>query len=92
MRRSVRRVVPCNVLLSNPLADYKEAADDSDAIADVPSSSYDVIISTLCLEFASLSHEEYSTAVRNVARLLRPSGYFIMQVKSSKQLRTFLFT
>lgn len=82
VRRSVRAVVPCNVLLSDPLVDYyKEAAAtaSSDAMADVPS-SYDVIITTLCLEFASLCHEEYSTAVSNVTRLLRPSGYLIMQV------------
>lgn len=79
VRRSVRAVVPCNVLLSDPLADYKEAAASSDAIADVPS-SYDVIITTLCLEFASLCNVEYSTAVSNVTRLLRPSGYLIMQV------------
>ncbi len=77
VRRSVRAVVPCNVLLTDPLMDYKDAA----CTAADGHSIYDVIISTLCLEFASLSPEEYSAAVGNVARLLRPSGYFIIQVK-----------
>lgn len=76
VRRSVRAVVPCNVLLTDPLMDYKDAA----CTATDGHSAYDVIISTLCLEFASLSPEEYSAAVGNVARLLRPSGYFIIQV------------
>lgn len=72
VRRSVGAVVPCNVLLTDPLMDYKGTDGHS---------SYDVIISTLCLEFASLSTEEYSAAVGNVARLLRPSGHFIIQVQ-----------
>ncbi|KAK4007523.1 hypothetical protein OUZ56_012680 [Daphnia magna] len=74
VRHSVRAVVPCNVLLTDPLMDNKDTACNADG-----HSSYDVIITTLCLEFATLTVEEYSTAVANVTRLLRPAGFLVVQ-------------
>ncbi|XP_057375410.1 nicotinamide N-methyltransferase-like [Daphnia carinata] len=74
VRHSVRAVVPCNVLLTDPLMDNKDTACNADG-----HSLYDVIITTLCLEFATLTLEEYSTAVANVTRLLRPGGFLIVQ-------------
>lgn len=75
VRHSVRAVVPCNVLLTNPLMNDKEAAQNADG-----NSLYDVIITTLCLEFATLSVDEYSAAVGNVTRLLSPGGFLVVQV------------
>lgn len=88
VRRSVRAVVPCNVFLADPLSTDNKAAgpaakDKEDAHNG--HSSFDVIISTLCLEFASLSVAEYESAVANVTRLLRPSGYLILQVRSRQE-------
>ncbi|XP_046639230.1 nicotinamide N-methyltransferase-like [Daphnia pulicaria] len=74
VRHSVRAVVPCNVLLTNPLMNDKEAAQNADG-----NSLYDVIITTLCLEFATLSVDEYSAAVGNVTRLLSPGGFLVVQ-------------
>nr|CAH0104331.1 unnamed protein product [Daphnia galeata] len=75
VRLSVRAVVPCNVLLTDPLMNDKDAAQNADGC----SSLYDVIITTLCLEFATLSVDEYSSAVGNVTSLLRPEGFLVIQ-------------
>ena len=76
VRRSVRSVVPCNVFLTDPLMGYQNKSSDS---------LFDVIITTLCLEFASPSPIDYSAALTNVARLLRPSGHLIIQVYDSEE-------
>jgi hypothetical protein len=56
--------------------------DDKDTTQNADGNSlYDVIITTLCLEFATLSVDEYSVAVGNVTSLLRPGGFLIIQVK-----------
>lgn len=59
----------------------KDAAQNADGC----SSLYDVIITTLCLEFATLSVDEYSSAVRNVTSLLRPEGFLVIQVNIFKR-------
>ena len=92
VRRKVRAVVACNVFLPNPLATASEAASTVDEHTAVSISSvvppstletnslFDVIISTLCLEFASVTVKDYSLAVANVASLLKPNGHLILQV------------
>ena len=76
VRQSVRAVVPCDVFQRPPLINSCRDGD-----ADVQKTrQFDVVITTLCLEFASASAEDYRTAVGNVAALVRPSGYLIMQV------------
>jgi len=67
VRQSVLCVVPCNVLMDDPLMGW--SAD-----------KYDVIITYFCLECASSSEVDYFTAMNNVARLLNPSGHLIIQV------------
>lgn len=69
VRRSVRAVVPCNVFMKDPLLGRSPPPDQ-----------YDVIITTLCLEFAAPTEPDYLAAVVNVSRLLRPSGHLIVQV------------
>jgi len=64
VRSSVQDVVACNVF---------------DADVGIGDAQFDVIISTLCLEFAAIDLDEYESAVRNVAALLRPSAYLILQ-------------
>ena len=59
----------------------KDAAQNADGC----SSLYDVIITTLCLEFATLSVDEYSSAVGNVTSLLRPQGFLVVQVNIFKR-------
>ena len=81
VRHSVRAVVQCNVLLTDPLMNDKDAAQNADGC----SSLYDVIITTLCLEFATLSVDEYSSAVGNVTSLLRPQGFLVVQVNIFKR-------
>ena len=81
VRLSVRAVVPCNVLLTDPLMNDKDAAQNADGC----SSLYDVIITTLCLEFDTLSVDEYSSAVGNVTSLLRPQGFLVVQVNIFKR-------
>ena len=92
VRRRVRAVVACDVFLPNPLAiasDVSYSAAPSvncDGVVSSPStlqsnpSLYDVIVSTLCLEFATVTVKDYSLAVANVASLLKPGGHLILQV------------
>lgn len=61
--------------------DNKDTACNADG-----HSLYDVIITTLCLEFATLTVEEYSTAVANVTRLLRPAGFLVVQVNMLEKM------
>ena len=65
VRGCVKDVVACNVF---------------DAGVGISDGQFDVIISTLCLEFAAVDLSGYESAVRNVASLLRPSAYLILQV------------
>ena len=76
VRNSVKSVLPCNVFFGRPLS----AAGPSETLVATVESRYDVIISTLCLEFAAVDLEEYRAAVDNVTSLLLPSGYLILQV------------
>lgn len=76
VRRSVRAVVSCDVFSVDPLG-VKGSDKESDCRGP-----FDIIISTLCLEFASLTPDDYTTAVTNTASLLKPSAYLILQVSS----------
>jgi len=67
VRQSVRCVVPCNVLMDDPLMGWS-------------TDKYDVIITYFCLECASSSEVDYFTAMNNVARLLGPCGHLVIQV------------
>jgi hypothetical protein len=67
VRHSVRCVIPCDVLQSDPLLGHTE-------------SPFDIIISVFCLECAVSSPKEYPSTVSNVVRLLNPSGHLIMMV------------
>ena len=70
VRNSVKDVVACNVF-------------DAGVAPALGQGHFDVIISTLCLEFASVDLDEYGSAVRNVAALLGPSAHLILQVTNS---------
>ncbi|XP_046642226.1 nicotinamide N-methyltransferase-like [Daphnia pulicaria] len=65
VRHSVRCVIPCDVLQSDPILGHTE-------------SPFDIIISVFCLECAVSSPKEYPSTVSNVVRLLNPSGHLIM--------------
>ena len=67
VRHSVRCVIPCDVLQSDPLLGNTD-------------SPFDIIISVFCLECAVSSPKEYPSAVSNVVSLLNPSGHLIMIV------------
>ncbi|KAI9561751.1 hypothetical protein GHT06_012712 [Daphnia sinensis] len=64
-RRSIRSILPCDVLQSDPLLGKADTL-------------FDVIISVFCLECAASSAGEYRNTIANVVRLLRPSGHLIM--------------
>ena len=65
-------MLPCNVFARQPLLETDSLCDSGDG--------FDVIISTLCLEFAAVSLDEFKLAVSNIVSLLLPSGYLILQV------------
>lgn len=79
VRRSVRAVVPCDVFSVQPLGVKGDNGSSGDADGHGPG-NFRAIISTLCLEFASLTPDQYTTAVTNTASLLKPGGYLILQV------------
>ncbi|KAK4316918.1 hypothetical protein Pmani_011967 [Petrolisthes manimaculis] len=64
LRDAFRGVVPCDLALHNPLHPLQER--------------FDVITSTLCLEFAAASPSQYSTYFSHLVNLLLPDGVLVM--------------
>lgn len=70
VRSSIKSVVSCDVLQTEPLLGNSNVE-----------SLFDVIISIFCLECAVASPLAYPDVVANVAKLLRPNGHLIMAVQ-----------
>ncbi|OWF48345.1 Nicotinamide N-methyltransferase [Mizuhopecten yessoensis] len=66
IRNKVRGILSIDVHLENPLGN-KFGLD-----------YFDVIISSLCLEVASESLEDYTRAMRNMCGLLKPGGHLVL--------------
>ncbi|XP_037069218.1 phenylethanolamine N-methyltransferase-like [Pollicipes pollicipes] len=66
VRVKVEHVQPADVLSDQPLG-------------ETASNRYDVVVSSLCLEFASSDLDQYRRAVLAVSTLVKPGGYLIMQ-------------
>ena len=64
VRNLVKRAVPCDIFLPNPVEDK---------------GPYDVVTTSVCLENVCMTNEEYQEAVAKLAGLLRPGGIFLMQ-------------
>lgn len=79
VREAIQNVLPCNVFNSNPLS-FCHDENSSSLRQKEAQEKFDVIVSTLCLEFVTTSLEDYRTVVDNVVGLLKPGGYLILQV------------
>lgn len=66
LRSTFKEIIPCDLEMDNPLADAAH------------SSSYDVVMTNLCLEFVALTKDSYNLLVGRLASLLRPGGVLIM--------------
>ncbi|XP_069135705.1 nicotinamide N-methyltransferase-like [Argopecten irradians] len=66
MKGKVRAVLPIDVTLSNPLGSGSDITQ------------FDIITSSLCLEAAALTIDQYRTNAANVASLLKVGGHFIL--------------
>ncbi|KAK7084514.1 hypothetical protein SK128_001344 [Halocaridina rubra] len=64
LRNAFQLIIPCDGAMSNPLSPVSQR--------------YDVVMSTLCLEFATTSLEDYRVMMGNVINILRPGGVFLM--------------
>lgn len=65
LRRAIKSVVACDILKSPPLPhEFMQ--------------EYDVVTSTLCLEAACQSLEEYRAAIAKMYRLVKPGGHVVI--------------
>ena len=65
VRSKIKAVVPCDITRDPPIADkYK--------------GPYDVVFSSLCLEVASKTEEEYTAGVAKLASLVKPGGKLVL--------------
>ena len=67
LRRLVKGVIPCDILHDPPLL--------------VPGydGPYDIVLSSLCLDSACTTHEEYSQTIGRLTKYLKPGGKIILQ-------------
>ena len=67
LRRLVKRVIPCDILHDPPLL--------------VPGyeGPHDIVFSSLCSVCACTTHEEYSQAIGQLTKYLKPGGKLILQ-------------
>ena len=65
LRKTVKAVVPFDIFQANPLEDK---------------GPYDIVTSSLCLEYVGLTKEQYMESVAKMAHLLKPGGIFVMEV------------
>ncbi|XP_070000422.1 indolethylamine N-methyltransferase [Penaeus vannamei] len=64
LREVFQVVIPCDGALEEPLAPIRQ--------------KYDVIMTTLCLEFATTTKDDHRTMLGRVVSLLRPGGVLLM--------------
>ena len=64
LRNTIKTVVPFDILQANPVEDK---------------GPYDIITSSLCLEYIGLTKEQYMESVAKVAHMLKPGGILLMQ-------------
>ena len=64
LRKRVKAVVPFNIFQADPVEDK---------------GPYDIVTSSLCLEYIGLTKEQYVESVAKVAHLLKPGGVAVMQ-------------
>ena len=69
LRRVVKAVIPCDITKDAPI----------DPAYNGP---YDVVLSSLCLDTASTSLEEFAGAVRKLAKYIKPGGKLLLQTMS----------
>ena len=65
VRNVVKAVVPCDIFQPEPVEDK---------------GPYDIVSTSLCLEYMCLTNEEYRDCVTKLAHLVKPGGNFLMQV------------
>ncbi|XP_063849077.1 phenylethanolamine N-methyltransferase-like isoform X1 [Scylla paramamosain] len=76
LRSRFAEVIPCDLTMDDPL------------ISPAHRASYDVVMTTLCLEFVASSKDDYYLMVGRLVSLLRPGGVLIMAgaLKNTKYL------
>ncbi|XP_066284649.1 nicotinamide N-methyltransferase-like [Branchiostoma lanceolatum] len=74
LRDAIKEVIPCDVTKPDPFAPRQHEEVNGILLFY----SFDVVTTTLCLEAACPDRESYSAAVRNITRLLKPGGTFVL--------------
>ena len=64
LRNTVKTVVPFDIFQPNPVEDK---------------GPYDIVTSSLCLEYIGLTKEQYMESIAKVAHLVKPGGILLMQ-------------
>ena len=64
--RSRLNIIPCDITQERPLGAYE--------------SKFDIIWTSLCLEAACHSYEQYKMAVKKLVAMLKPKGFLVMLV------------
>ena len=65
LRKAVKAIIPCDITQDPPIAKgYEEP--------------YDVVVSILCMENGCLTRQEYKTAVKRIAALVKRDGSLLL--------------
>ncbi|XP_076028536.1 nicotinamide N-methyltransferase-like isoform X2 [Oratosquilla oratoria] len=76
-RKAVQMVVPCDGAAARPLQPGG-TTELPGALRPPATQLYDVIMSTLCLEFASSTLEDFREMLRRLLELVRPGGCLVL--------------
>ena len=66
LRKRMSNVIPCDILCDNPLLVKQEP--------------FEIVSTSLCLEAACTTFEEYKRAVKKLVGLLKPGGFLLMYI------------
>lgn len=66
VRKSITNIIPCDILRDNPLLVEQEP--------------FEIVFTSLCLESACKTYEEYKLAIKKLVGLLKPGGFLLMIV------------
>ena len=64
LRKRISDIVPCDISWDNPLP--------------IENKSYEIVLTSLCLESACKTHAEYKVAIKKLVSLLKPGGFLVM--------------
>ena len=63
LRKRITNIIPCDISCDNPIAEQEP---------------FEIVFTSLCLESACATYEEYKVGVKKLVSLLKPGGFLLM--------------